>query len=133
MARQIAVDADATETIMFRDDALSEAAASNVWVVKDGSLVGPPKDNLVLEGIRYGLIEELCLAQSIPMTLRRVSREEVLSADEVLLSSATKEILPVTQIDGKPVGSGTPGPVFAQLYAGYQAAKLQSRLQRQSP
>lgn len=133
MARQISVDADATETIMFRDGALSEAAASNIWVVRDGSLMGPPKDNLVLEGIRYGLIEELCSAYTIPMSLRRISRHEVLSADEVLLSSATKEILPVTRIDGQPVGDGAPGPIFAQLYAGYQAAKLQSRLQRQSP
>lgn len=130
MARQISVDADVTETIMFRDDFLSEAAASNVWVVKDGKLMGPPKDNLVLEGIRYGLMEEICRAQGIPFELRRISRAEVLAADEVLLSSATKEILPVTRIDDQAVDNARPGPVYAQLYAGYQAAKLQSRLQR---
>lgn len=122
-ARQISVDADALETIMFRDGILSEAAASNVWIVKNGQLMGPPKDHLVLEGIRYGLMEEICRAQGIGFELRRISRTEVLNADEVLLSSATKEILPVTLLDGQPVGQGTPGPVYARLYAGYQAAK----------
>lgn len=131
MARQISVDADAAETIMFRDGLLSEAAASNVWIVKDGVLLGPPRDNLVLEGIRYALFEEICRTHDIPMELRRISREEVLAADEVLLSSATKEVLPVTRIDGQPVGDGHPGPVYGQLYAGYQAAKLQARLRRQ--
>ena len=122
-ARQISFDAGATETVMFRDGFLSEAAASNVWIVKDGCVVGTPKDNLVLEGIRYGLIEDLCRAQGIPFSLRRVSRAEVFGADEVLLTSATKEVLPVTQLDGQPVGSGKPGPVYARLYEGYQRAK----------
>jgi D-alanine transaminase len=131
MARQISVDADAAETIMFRNGLLSEAAASNVWIVKHGVLLGPPKDNLVLEGIRYGLFEEICRTHDIPMELRRISRVELLGADEVLLSSATKEVLAVTRIDGQPVGDGRPGPVYAQLYAGYQAAKLQARLRRQ--
>jgi D-alanine transaminase len=132
MARQISIDAHVDETIMFREGFLSEAAASNVWIVKDGVLLGPPRDNLVLEGIRYGLIEEIAVALGIPMELRRISREEVLAADEVLLSASTKEVLPVTRIDGRPVGDGRPGPVYAQLYAGYQAAKLQARLRRPS-
>jgi len=122
-ARQISFDAGAVETIMFRDGFLSEAAACNVWVVKDGKVIGTPKDNLVLEGIRYGLIEEICQAQGIGFELRRVSRAEVLAADEIMLSSATKEVLPVTRLDGQAVGSGAHGPVYARLYAGYQAAK----------
>ncbi|MDP3700557.1 MAG: D-amino acid aminotransferase [Hylemonella sp.] len=129
-ARQISVDAGAAETIMFRDDWLSEGAASNVWIVKNGLLLGPPRDNLVLEGIRYGLLEEICKMYDIPFELRGISRQEVLAADEVLLSSATKEVLPVTRIDDQPVGDGRPGPLYAQLYAGYQAAKLQARLRR---
>jgi D-alanine transaminase len=80
----------------------------------------------VLEGIRYGLIEEICAAQGIAFELRRVSRAEVLAADEILLTSATKEVLPVTLLDGQPVGSGLPGPVYAKLYAGYQEAKASS-------
>ena len=125
-ARQLSFDADALETVMFRHGFLSEAAASNVWVVKGGKLLGTPKDNLVLEGIRYGLIEEICRAAAIPFELRRISRQEVLDADELLLSSATKEVLAVTTLDGKPVGQGTPGPVYAQLLAGYQLAKAQA-------
>lgn len=121
-ARQISVDAGALETVMFRDDSLSEAAASNVWVVKDGKVMGPPNDNLVLEGIRYGLMEEMCRSLGLPFELRRISRAEVLAADELLLSSATKEVLPITLLDGQPVGKGKPGPIYARLYAAYQQA-----------
>ena len=122
-SRQISVDAGALETVMFRGDYLSEAAASNVWVVKNGRVSGPSKDHLVLEGIRYGLIEEMCQAAGIGFELRRISRAEVLAADELLLSSATKEILPITLLDGQPVGMGKPGPVYTKLYAAYQQAK----------
>ena len=126
-ARQISADVGAVETVMFRGDFLSEAAASNVWVVKQGVVMGPPKDQLVLEGIRYGLIEELCRAEDIPFQLRKITRAEVLDADELLLSSATKEVLPITTLDGQPVGHGPghgrPGPVYARLHAAYQRAK----------
>jgi D-alanine transaminase len=113
----------AVETIMFRDGRLSEAAACNVWVVRDGTVLGPPKNNLVLEGIRYGLIEQLCSDAGIAFQLRPISREEVFGADELLLSSATKEVLPVTRLDRQAIGSGQPGPIYQQLYAGYQRAK----------
>lgn len=126
-ARQISFDAGALETVMFRDGFLSEAAASNVWVIKNGTVLGPPKDHLVLEGIRYGLIEDICRAQGIGFELRRISRDEVLDADELLLSSATKEVLAVTTLDGRPVGTGQPGPIHARLYAAYQQAKEQAR------
>ncbi|MBS0598256.1 MAG: aminotransferase class IV, partial [Proteobacteria bacterium] len=122
-ARQISFDAGALETVMFRDGFLSEAASSNVWVVKNGRVFGPPKDNLVLEGIRYGAIEELCRQEGIGFELRRIPKAEVLAADELMLSSATKEVLPITTLDGQPVGSGKPGPVTQKLYAAYQRAK----------
>lgn len=131
-ARQISADEGAAETILFRDGFLSEAAACNVWVVKDGKVLGTPKDNLVLEGIRYGLIESLCQQDGIAFELRRVSRAEVAAADEVLLSSATKEVLPVTRIDGVAVSSGRPGPVYARLHAGYQQAKANSHAASQA-
>jgi D-alanine transaminase len=123
LARQISADQGGNETIMFRDGWLSEAAASNVWVVKNGVVLGPPKDNLVLEGIRYGLLEELCGRAGIPFELRRVAREEVLGADEILLTSATKEVLPCTRLDGRAVGNGRPGPIYEKLFQGYQQAK----------
>ncbi|MEC5215323.1 D-alanine transaminase [Actimicrobium sp. GrIS 1.19] len=123
LAAQNAAEHAVTETIQFRDGFLTEASASNVWVVKDGKLMGPPKDNLILEGIRYGLIEELCAALAIPLSARRITRDEVFAADEVLLSSATKEVLPVVSIDGQAIGNGKPGPIYAALYAAYQDAK----------
>lgn len=130
-SRQISVDAGALETVMFRGDYLSEAAASNVWAVKGGKVMGPPKDRLVLEGIRYGLIEEMCRASNIPFELRRIPRAEVLDADELLLSSATKEVLPITLLDGQPVGhglgKGRPGPIYTKLYAAYQQAKQETQ------
>ncbi len=130
-SRQISFDAGAIETVMFRDGFLSEAAASNVWAVKNGKVLGPPKDNLVLQGIRYGLIEDICREQGLGFELRRISRDEVLDADELLLSSATKEVLAITTLDGQPVGHGAtrgkPGPVYAKLHAGYQAAKERAK------
>lgn len=124
LARQISVEAGATETILLRDGYLTEASSSNVWVVKNGRVLGAPRDGLVLEGIRYGLIETLCQEAGIPFELRRISEAELRNADEVLLSSATKEVLSVTRLDGAPVGDGRPGPIYTQLYAGYQRAKL---------
>lgn len=122
-ARQISFDQGALETVMFRNGYLSEAASSNVWVVKNGAVIGPTKDNLVLEGIRYGVIEELCRQQGIGFELRPVARAEVLAADELMLSSATKEVLPITRLDGRPVGNGQPGPIYQKLYDAYQRAK----------
>ncbi|HYD81155.1 MAG TPA: D-amino acid aminotransferase [Paucimonas sp.] len=128
LAAQYATERDAIETIQFRDGFLTEGSSSNVWIAKNGKLMAPPKDNLILEGIRYGLIEELCTAGqgaagAIPFEARRIERAEVLAADEVILSSATKEVLAVSSIDGRPVGDGRPGPVYHKLYAAYQAAK----------
>ena len=128
LARQISADHGALETIMFRDGWLTEAAASNVWIAHEGALLGPPKSDHVLEGIRVELLRELCDDCGIAYNLRPISEADVRSADEVLLSSATKEILPVTRIDGEPVGHGAlrgrPGPVYAKLHEAYQAAKL---------
>ena len=127
LARQISADAGATETIMFRDGLLTEAAASNVWIARDGALLGPPKSTHVLEGIRYDLLRDLCEDCGIAYNLRPISEAEVLGADEVMLSSATKEILPVTRIDGEPVGHGAlrgrPGTVYARLHEAYERAK----------
>ncbi|BDB24833.1 D-amino acid aminotransferase [Cupriavidus sp. P-10] len=122
LAAQHAVEHGVTEAIQFRDGWLTEASSSNVWVVRDGRVLAPPKDNLILEGIRYGFMEEVCAALEIPLEARRIAREDLFAADEVLLSSASKELLPVVTIDGRTIGAGVPGPVFARLYAAYQDA-----------
>jgi len=127
LARQISADHGAVETIMFRGGFLTEAAASNVWVVHEGALLGPPKSEHVLEGIRVELLRELCEEQGIAYNLRPIAEAEVMAADEILLSSATKEVLAVTQLDREPVGHGAqrgkPGPVYARLHEAYQRAK----------
>ncbi|MDQ7974142.1 MAG: aminotransferase class IV [Rhodocyclaceae bacterium] len=123
LARQISVEAGAAETIMFRGEVLSEASSSNVWVVKNGVVAGPQPDHRVLRGIRYGLLERLCREAGIPYALRDITRDEVFGADELLLSSASKEVLAVTTLDGRPVGNGRPGPMYERLYAAYQQAK----------
>ncbi|MGI4938325.1 MAG: D-amino acid aminotransferase [Janthinobacterium lividum] len=122
LAAQHAVEHEATEAIQFRDGFLTEASSSNVWVVKDGAVYGPPKDNLILEGIRYGLLQELCAALGIPFASRRLTRAELMAADEVLLSSATKELLAVSTIDGQAIGEGKPGAVYEKLYQAYRVA-----------
>ena len=128
LARQMSADHGATETIMFRDGFLTEAAASNVWIAHEGALLGPPKSDHVLEGIRVELLRELCEDCGVAYNLRPISEADVRAADEVLLSSATKEVLPVTHIDGEEVGHGAlrgkPGPVYARLFEAYQRAKL---------
>jgi len=128
LARQMSADKGAAETVMFRDGFLTEAAASNVWVVHEGALLGPPKSEHVLEGIRYELIRELCEEVGIAYNLRPIPESDVLSADELLLSSATKEVLAITSLDGTLVGHGAlrgkPGPVYARLFEAYQRAKL---------
>ena len=119
LARQQAVDAGVDEVIQFRDGYMTEGSSTNIWVVKDGVLLAPPRDNLILEGIRYRLLEELAAKAGIPFEARPISEADVEAADELLLTSATKEVLPILQYNGKPVGTGQLGPVYQALRAGY--------------
>lgn len=132
MARQMSADKGAIETVMFRDGWLTEASSSNVWVVHEGALLGPPKSEYQLEGIRVDLLAELCEECGVAYNLRPVSEADVIAADELLLSSATKEVLPVTRLDGELVGHGAlrgkPGPVYARLYEAYQRAKREQSI-----
>jgi D-alanine transaminase len=128
---QFAAENDAFETIQFRDGLVTEGSSSNVWVVKDGVLAAPPRSNRILEGIRYGLIEELAAECGIRFDAREITEAELRAADEIIVSSATKEVLPVTRLDGQAVGSGKPGAVFAALYAAYQRAKVKEAREAQ--
>ncbi len=123
LARQLSVECDATETVLIRDGLLTEASASNVWLVRNGRLAAPLRDHDKLEGIRVGLLQELCGEIGIKLEFRPISEWELRCADEILLTSATKEVLSVTTLDGKAVGPGKPGPVATALYSAYQEAK----------
>jgi D-alanine transaminase len=123
LMRQFAADAGAIETVMFRDGWLTEASASNVLLVIGGRIVAPPKDNLILPGITYGAAEEFAREAGLPFDLRPVPRAEALAADEMWLSSSTKEVLAVTTVDGRPFAGGVPGPMFRTMHALFQRKK----------
>ena len=123
LLKQMAVDAKAAEIILFRDGFLTEAAACNVLAVKNGVLLAPPKNNLILPGITYDVVLELAQANKIPLEMRAVAEQEVRSAQEIWLTSSTKEVLAVTSLDGRAVGSGKPGALFHRMHALYQEFK----------
>jgi D-alanine transaminase len=123
LMRQLAADADAVETVMFRDGFLTEASASNVLVVIAGGIVAPPKDNLILPGITYDAALEFARDAGLPFAVRPVPKADALAADEMWLSSSTKEVLAVTVVDGKPFAGGAPGPMFRRMHALFQQRK----------
>jgi D-alanine transaminase len=121
LLRQQAIDAGCVETIMLRDGYLTEGAASNIFVVKDGLLLAPPRDHRMLAGITYDVVLELAARHGMPHEVREISDAELRTADELWMTSSTKEVLPITTLDGQPVGSGKPGPAGKQMYAWYCA------------
>ena len=123
LLRQAAADADAIEVVMFRDGFLTEGSSSNVFVVKNGVLLATPKNNLVLPGITYDVVVELARANNLPLEVRPISEAEVRAADEIWVTSSTKEVLAVTSLDEKAVGTGKPGAVFSRMHGLYQEFK----------
>ncbi len=123
LLRQLSADAGAAETILFRDGRLTEASASNVFVVREGAIHAPPKSHLILPGITYDVVLELARANGIPVRLREIAREEVFGADELWVSSSSREVLAIVSLDGRPIGTGRPGPMFRRMYRLYQDFK----------
>lgn len=127
LQRQQAVDEGCAEAILVRDGYAIEGAASNLFAVVDGVLLTAPKGNDILPGITRDLVVELAQAHAIPSQERKISLEELARAEEVWITSSTREVLPVIELDGKPVGLGEPGPVWARMDALYQQRKQQLR------
>jgi D-alanine transaminase len=123
LLRQLSADAGVAETILFRDGMLTEAAACNVFVVRRGVIQGPPKSNLILPGITYDVVLELAQGAQIPVELRNLSEAETRAADEMWVTSSSKEVLAIVKLDGKAVGDGRPGPVFRRMHQLYQEFK----------
>ena len=123
LLRQASAELGEAETILFRDGRLTEASASNVFVVKAGVIQAPPKTNLILPGITYDVVVELARAAGMPLELRDIAEAEVRAADELWVTSSSKEVLAIVALDGKPIGEGRPGPVFRRMYALYQEFK----------
>lgn len=125
LLRQLSAEAEAVETVLFRDGQLTEASASNVFVVKGGVIHSPPKNELILPGITYDVVVELARAHGLPLEFRAITEAEVRGADELWVTSSSKEVLAVVRLDGRPVGDGRPGPVFRRMYRLYQDFKQQ--------
>jgi D-alanine transaminase len=132
LLRQEAIDAGGAEAVLFRDGFLTEGAASNILVGRGGKLLAPPKDHLILPGITYDLVLELDARHGVPFEVREISEAEVKSADELMLTSSTKEVLAITTLDGKPVGNGKPGPIFRTLHKLYQEYKARLNMEAQA-
>jgi len=126
LLRQLAVDAGATETILLRDGKLMEGSASTVHVVLHGELVTPPNSHRILPGTTRGVVIELADSLGVPHRTAEVTEGELRGADEIWLAAATREVQPVTTLDGAPVGNGSPGPLWQRVYAGYQALKREA-------
>ncbi|MEO8308591.1 MAG: D-amino acid aminotransferase [Pseudomonadota bacterium] len=123
LLRQLAVDAGAAETILLRNGELMEASASSVHVVRDGVVMSPVNSRRILPGTTRSVLEEILDALGIARQTAPVTEAQLRSADEVWLAAATREVQPVTSLDGKPVGNGLPGPVWRQVYDRYQLLK----------
>jgi len=123
LLRQSAVEAGTMEAVLLRDGFMTEGAASNIFVVQDGVVLAPPKNHLMLPGITYDLVLELAQAEGIPTYVAPVAEATLRSANEIWLTSSTREVLPITVLDGKPVGIGRPGPLFKRMDALYQNCK----------
>lgn len=123
LLRQQSVDAGAAETLLLRDGQLIEGSVSSIFIVSGGVIRAPAKSNLMLPGITYDVVLDICQRHDLPLQVGPISEAELRAADEVWLTSSSREVLPITLLDGQPVGSGRPGPLFARVYAFYQQFK----------
>ena len=127
MLRSLAADQGCIEAILVRDGELTEASASNVFIVKNGTVLAPPKSHLILPGITYDVVLEILNANALPHEVRPVAESELRAAEEIWVTSSSREVLAITTLDGKPVGTGKdagkPGPVCKRVHALYQQYK----------
>ncbi len=123
LLRQQAFEAGASECILLRDGELTEGSASTVHVVKDGVLLTPPDSPRILPGTTRRVIEEIADGLGIARRDARIDESMLRNADEIWLGAATREVQPVTRLDGAPVGSGRPGPVWRRVYDAFQKLK----------
>lgn len=123
LLRQQALEAGATEAILIRDGFMTEGAACNIFIVGDGCARTPPKGPFILPGITRDLALELMRAHGVPCEERAVSEAELRAADEIWLTSSSREILPITRLDGRAIAAGNPGPLHARVFALYREYK----------
>ena len=123
LLRQLSIDAGCAETILLRDGWLTEGSASSVFAVIDGVILAPPQSALILPGVTYDVVLELAAREGMPHAQRAIGEAELRGAEEIWLTSSTKEVMAVTRLDGRAVGNGQPGPLFRRMHALYQTFK----------
>jgi len=133
LLRQQAIDEGAVEAILVRDGLVNEGAASNLFIVKGGELITPPKGAYLLPGITRDLVLELAAAHAITFREAAITPQDLADAEEVWLTSSTREILPVTRLDKRAVGNGKPGPLWRRMTALYQDYKQGVRERGEAP
>ncbi len=119
LAKSAAVRAGANEAILIGDGQLREGASTSVLIVRAGRVCAPPYGPEILPGTTRDLCLKLAIQQRIAIEISPVSAAALAAADEILLCFASRGVLPVTRLDGRPVGAGAPGPVWRSLYAAF--------------
>ncbi len=119
LLKKLAVDAGAFETILLEDGALTEGSSTTVHVIAQGRIHTPPNGHHILPGTTRDVVGELAARLEIPAASGRVSEAQLRAADEIWLAFATRGLLPVTRLDGSPVGEGKPGPLFRRMHAAF--------------
>jgi len=120
MLRQQAIEADTAEAILNKNGRVIEGAASNLFIVRDGLLITPPNSNALLPGITRDLVLELAANNGIPFREADIPAEDLFSCNEIWLTSSTREISPVVQLDSTTIGNGTPGPLWHKMIVLYR-------------
>ncbi|MQX53124.1 D-amino acid aminotransferase [Alcanivorax sediminis] len=123
LLRQQAVAAGASEAILLRDGFVTEGSASNVFIVAESTVITPPKSHAILGGITRDLVVELCHRHHIPVEEREITESQLRQADEIWVTSSTREIVPIIQLNNSAVGIGTPGPVWKTVARHYVSFK----------
>jgi D-alanine transaminase len=121
LLKKLAVDAGAYETILLEDGELTEGSSTTVHIVVQGALRTPPNGRQILPGTTRDVVGELASRLSIASRSVRVTEAELRNAEEIWIAFSTRGILPVTLLDGRPVGNGKPGPVFGRMHAAFIA------------
>lgn len=125
LMKQLAVDAGAREAIIVRDGEVLEGSSTSVFVVKNGRVATAPRSSRILPGTTRDVAIEVA-DPAVPVEVRRITLEELRAADEVWISAATRDVIPVTRIDGQPVGDGKPGPLWRRMHRAF--SDLRARL-----
>jgi D-alanine transaminase len=127
LLRQEAEDAGAEEAILIRGGLVTEGSSTNPFAVQGGEILTPPRSSHLLRGVTRDLVLELARGAGMPCAERHITRDELETADEIWVCSSSREIQPVTRLDGKAVGEGIPGPLFRRVDALFEDYKAHLR------